>query len=40
MTTPVYLEVGSKRVFACSIEWPGWGRSGKTEDAALEALAA
>ena len=40
MTTPVYLEVGSKRIFACSLEWPGWCRSGKTEDAALEALAA
>lgn len=38
--TPVYLEVGSKRVFACSLEWPGWCRSGKTEDAALETLAA
>jgi hypothetical protein len=36
----VYLEVGSKRIFACSLEWPGWCRSGKTEDAALEALAA
>lgn len=40
MTTPVYLEVGSKRVFACSLDWPGWSRSGKTEAAALEALAA
>lgn len=40
MTTPVYLEVGSKRVFACSLEWPGWCRSGKTEETALEALAA
>ena len=27
-------------MFACSLEWPGWGRSGKTEDAALAALAA
>ncbi len=40
MTTPVYLEVGSKRVFACSLDWPGWCRSGKTDEAALEALAA
>ncbi len=40
MSTPVYLEVGSKRVFACSLDWPGWCRSGKTEEAALEALAA
>jgi hypothetical protein len=35
----VYLEVGSKRVFACAADWPGWCRSGKTDDAALEALA-
>ena len=38
-TTPVYLEVGKKRVFACSVDWPGWCRSGKNEEAALEALA-
>jgi hypothetical protein len=38
--TPVYLEVADKRAFACSVDWPGWCRSGKTEDAALEALAA
>ena len=36
----VYLEVGTKRVFACALAWPGWCRSAKTEDAALEALAA
>lgn len=34
MTTPVCLEVGSKRVFACSLDWPGWCRSDKTEEAA------
>ena len=39
MSTPVYLEVGSKKVFACSVDWPGWARSAKTEEAALEALA-
>ncbi|HEX5501067.1 MAG TPA: hypothetical protein VFW96_00510 [Thermomicrobiales bacterium] len=38
--TPVYLEVGQKRVFACALDWPGWCRSGKGEDAALAALAA
>src|SRR5919202_3742755 len=37
---PVYLELGSKRVFACAVDWPGWCRSGKTEVAALEALTA
>jgi hypothetical protein len=36
---PVYLERGSKRVFACSLHWPGWCRSGRSEDAALDALA-
>ena len=38
--TPIYLEVGSKKVFACSLEWPGWCRSGRTEEDAMEALAA
>ncbi len=38
--TPVYLEIGAKRVFACALDWPGWCRSGKTEADALEALAA
>jgi hypothetical protein len=35
---PVYLEVGKTRVFACSLEWPGWCRRAKTEEEALEAL--
>jgi len=35
----VSIETGSKRVFACALDWPGWCRSGKTEEAALEALA-
>ena len=38
--TPVYLELGSKKVFACAVEWPGWCRSGKTEQDALDTLAA
>ncbi len=38
--TPVYLEVGSKRVFAGALDWPGWIRAGKDEALALEALAA
>jgi hypothetical protein len=37
--TAVYLEVGKSRVFACAVDWPGWCRSGKTEELALEALA-
>src|SRR5262245_12970454 len=38
-TTPVYLEVGKQKVFACAPQWPGWCRAGKTEELALEALA-
>jgi hypothetical protein len=37
--TRVYLEVGTKRVFACSVDWPGWCRPGRDEDVALSALA-
>jgi hypothetical protein len=36
----VYLEAGSKRVFAGAVDWPGWDRAGRDETAALEALAA
>jgi hypothetical protein len=35
----VYLELGTKRVFASAADWPGWCRQGKTEELALEALA-
>ena len=37
-TEPVYLEIGAKRVFASSIDWPGWCRSGPDEAAALRDL--
>ena len=36
----VSLETSPKKVFATAIDWPGWSRSGKTEELALEALAA
>ncbi len=36
----VYLEVGTKRVFACAIDWPGWSRSGRDEQQAIDALVA
>ena len=39
-TTPVYLELGRTWTFACALDWPGWCRRGKGEEAALEALAA
>ncbi len=37
---PVYLEIGKKKVFAGALDWPGWCRSGRNEEAALEALLA
>ena len=37
--TPVYLEKGPRRSFACAVEWPGWSRSDRGDEAALEALA-
>ena len=36
----VVLETGDKRVFASAADWPGWSRSGKTDEAAIEALVA
>jgi hypothetical protein len=37
---PVYVEQGSKRVFAGALDWPGWCRGARDEAGALEALAA
>ena len=34
----VYLEIGQKRIFAAALEWPGWCRSGRDEESALQAL--
>ena len=39
MAIDVCLEVGSKRVFASALDWPGWCRAGRDEDIALETLA-
>jgi hypothetical protein len=36
----VYIETGAKRVFAVAVDWPGWARSGRDEDAAIDALRA
>lgn len=36
----VALEVGKARTFATALDWPGWCRGGKSEDAAIEALIA
>ncbi|MGI8846778.1 MAG: hypothetical protein ACR2GX_00705 [Candidatus Dormibacteria bacterium] len=38
MAVTVYIEDGRKRVFAAAVEWPGWCRSGKNDEAAREAL--
>src|SRR4030042_1238377 len=35
-----YLEVGTRRVFAGALDWPGWCRSGRDEDTALRAMVA
>lgn len=35
---PAYLEVGRRRVFAAAVRWPGWCRSGRNDEEALEAL--
>jgi hypothetical protein len=35
----VFIEAGNRRVFASALEWPGWARSGKTEELAVAALA-
>jgi hypothetical protein len=37
--TPVGVEAADKKVFVWAVEWPGWCRAGRTEEAALEALA-
>ena len=36
----VVLEVAPKKSFASAIDWPGWSRSGKTPDEAIDALIA
>lgn len=36
---PVFIEAGARRVFASALDWPGWARSGKTEELAVAALA-
>ena len=38
MAVAVVIETGSRRVFASALDWPGWSRAGKSEEAALEAL--
>lgn len=40
MAVRVVLEVAPKRAFASALDWPGWSRSAKTPDEALDALLA
>jgi hypothetical protein len=35
---PVAIEAGNKKVFASALDWPGWSRAARTEDAAIAAL--
>jgi len=34
----VYLELGTKKVFASALDWPGWSRSARDEQHALQSL--
>lgn len=34
----VFIESGRRRVFASALDWPGWARSGKTEELAVQTL--
>jgi hypothetical protein len=38
--TEVLIETGPRWAWACALDWPGWCRRGKGEDAALEELLA
>ena len=38
MTIKINLEIGKKKVNAIAVDYPGWCRSGKTEEDAIEAL--
>jgi hypothetical protein len=37
--TPIVVEATPKKAFAWAVDWPGWCRGAKTEDAAIQALA-
>ena len=34
----IYLEIGKRWVFASAVDWPGWSRRGKGEEAAINTL--
>lgn len=35
----VFIEAGQRRVFASALDWPGWARSAKTAELAVQAMA-
>lgn len=40
MPVEIYLETGAKKTFACALNWPGWGRGGRGDEEAVQALLA
>ena len=38
MALEVVVEIGKRRAFASALDWPGWARAGRDEEAALAAL--
>lgn len=38
MSLDVFVETGDKKTFAGAVDWPGWCRGGRDEQAALQAL--
>ena len=36
--TEIFVETGKKKTFAGAVDWPSWSRSGRDEEAALQAL--
>jgi hypothetical protein len=34
----VYVEIGSKKIFAGAVDWPGFTRSGRDEKSAIQTL--
>lgn len=38
MNIDIFLEIGSKKVLAGAVDWPGWCRGGRSEDGAVQTL--
>ncbi len=34
----IYLEIAKRWVFASAVDWPGWSRRGRGEEAAIDTL--